>query len=113
MAARSAKPCPECAGLRARAEKAEAQLAEAQAQLAALQTRRVSRKRRKDPASPTSDWLLVEEVRALLAVTVGDLATRLGLRYSTVLGKADEKPLSRRVRAQLLALKSEHLKAKP
>ena len=113
MATRSTEACPECAGLRARAEKAEAQLAEALAQLAALQSRRVSRKRRKDPASPTSDWLLVEEVRGLLAVTVGELATRLGLKYSTVLGKADKKPLSSRVRAQLLALKSEHLAARP
>ncbi len=71
------------------------------------------RKRRKDPASPSPDWLLVEEVRGLPAVTVGELATRLGPRHSTVLGKADKKPLSGRVRAQLLALKSEHPAAKP
>ena len=54
------------ARLRARAGEAEAQLAEAQAQLAAIQTQRASRKRRKRPASPSPDWLLVEEVRGLL-----------------------------------------------
>ncbi len=105
--------CPQCAGLRARAEQAEAQLAEALAQLAVLQNRRASRKRRKRPASPSPDWLLVEEIRGLLALSVGELATRLGLNYSTVLGKAQEKPLFSGLRDKLLALKREHLAAKP
>ena len=83
-----------------------------QAQLAALQNRRASRKRRKRPASPRLDWLLVEEVRGLLALSVGEVATRLGLTYSTVLGKAQEKPLSPGLRDKLLALKREHLAAK-
>ena len=113
MAAPSTETCPACAGLRARAEKAEAQLAEAQAQLAAVQTQRASRQRRKRPASPSPDWLLVEEVRSLLTLSVGDLATRLGLNYSTVLGKAQEKPLSPVLRDKLSALKREHLAAKP
>jgi multidrug efflux pump subunit AcrA (membrane-fusion protein) len=120
MAAPPIEACPACAGLRARAEQAEAQLSEvqaqlakAQAQLAAIQTQRVSRRRRKRPASPSPDWLLVEEVRGLLALSVGDLATRLGLNYSTVLGKAQEKPLSPGLRDKLLALKREHQAAKP
>ena len=83
MAAPRTPACPACAALRARAEQAEAQLAEAQAQLAALQTHRAARKRRKVPDAPSSDWLLVEEIRDLLHVSVGDLATRLGLAYST------------------------------
>ena len=111
MAAPSTDLCSTCAGLRARAEQAEAQLAEAQAQLAALQTHRASRQRRKRPASPSSDWLLVEEVRGLLTLSVGDLAARLGLAYSTVLGKAQETPLSPGLRDKLLALKREHLTA--
>ncbi len=112
MAAPSTDACPACAGLRARAEQAEAQLAEAQAQLAALQTQRASRQRRKRPTSPSSDWLLVEEIRGLLNLSVGELATRLGLAYSTVLGKAQERPLSPGVREKLLALKREHLAAR-
>ena len=111
MAARSSEACPLCAGLRARAELAEAQLAEAQAQLAAFQTHRAARKRRKVPDAPSADWLLVEEIRALLHVSVGDLATRLGLAYSTVLGKAQERPLSPGLREKLQALKREHLAA--
>lgn len=103
---------PACAGLRARAERAEAQLAEARAQLAALQTQRASRQRRKRPASPSPDWLLVEEVRGLLTLSVGELATRLGLAYSTVLGKAQETPLSPGLREKLLTLKREHLAAR-
>ena len=103
--------CSGSAPVCARAEKAEAQLAEAQAQLAAIQTQRASRKRRKHPASPSPDWLLVEEVRGLFALSVGALATRLGLKHSTVLGKAQDTPLSHGVREKLLALKSEHLAA--
>jgi multidrug efflux pump subunit AcrA (membrane-fusion protein) len=113
MAAPSTDACPQCAGLRTRAEQAEAQLAEAQAQLAAIQTQRASRQRRKRPASPSPDWLLVEEVRGLLNLSVGKLATRLGLAYSTVLGKSQETPLSPGLREKLLALKREHLAAKP
>ncbi len=60
MAAPSTDACPQCAVLRTRAEQAEAQFAEAQAQLAAIQTQRASRQRRKRPASPSPDWLLVE-----------------------------------------------------
>ncbi len=112
MAARSTEACPACAGLRARAERAEAQLAEAQAKLAALQTQRASRKRRKRPDSPSEDWLLVEEIRGLLNLSVGELATRLGLAYSTVLGKAQETPLSPGLREKVLALKREHLAAR-
>ena len=48
----------------------------------------------------------------MLALSVGKLATRLGLNYSTVLGKAQEKPLSPGLRDMLLALKREHLAAK-
>lgn len=109
MAAPPTEACPACAALRARAERAEAQLTEAQTQLAAIQTQRASRKRRKSPDSPSEDWLLVEEVRGLLNVSVGELATRLGLVYSTVLGKAQERPLSPRLREELRALKREHL----
>jgi DNA-binding transcriptional regulator YiaG len=111
MAAPPTEACPTCAGLRARAEQAEAQLAEAQAQLAAIQTQRASRKRRKRPASPSADWLLIEEIRGLLNLSVGELAARLGLAYSTVLGKAQETPLSPGLRDKLLALKREHLAA--
>jgi DNA-binding transcriptional regulator YiaG len=111
MAARSSDACPACARLRARAERAEAQLAEAQAQLAAIQTHRADRKRRKVPDAPSADWLLVEEIRELLHLSVGDLATRLGLAYSTVLGRAQEKPLSPGLREKLQALKREHLAA--
>jgi DNA-binding transcriptional regulator YiaG len=82
---------PACAGLRARAEQAEAQFAEAQAQLAALQAQRAARQRRKRPASPSEDWLLVEEVRGLLNLSVGNLATRLGLAYSTVSARAKRR----------------------
>lgn len=116
MTAPPTKACSACAGLRARAEQAEAKLAEAQAklaeaqaQLAAIQTQRASRKRRKRPDSPSPDWLLVEEIRGLLNLSVGELATRLGLAFSTVLGKAQEKPLSAGLREKLLALKREHL----
>ena len=109
MAAQPKEACPACAALRARAELAETQLAEARAQLAAIQTQRASRKRRKSPDSPSEDWLLVEEIRALLNVSVGELATRLGLAYSTVLGKAQERPLSPALREKLHALKREHL----
>jgi hypothetical protein len=112
MAAPPIEACPTCAGLRARAELAEAQLAEAHAQLAAIQTQRASRKRRKRPASPSPDWLLVEEVRGLLNLSVGELAARLGLAYSTVLGKAQETPLSPALRDKLLALKGKHLAAR-
>ena len=112
MGAPSNDICPACADLRARAEQAEAQLAEAQAKLAALQTQRASRKRRKRPASPSPDWLLVEEVRGLLNLSVGELATRLGLAYSTVLGKAQETPLSPGLREKVLTLKHEHLAAR-
>lgn len=94
--------------MRASAEAAEeqlaevqAQLAEAKAQLAAIQTQRASRKRRKQPTSPGPDWLLVEEVRGLLGLTVDELATRLGLKHSTVLGRADGTPLSSRVREKV------------
>ncbi|MEP7124061.1 MAG: hypothetical protein ABJE95_24250 [Byssovorax sp.] len=111
MAARSREACPTCAGLRERAERAEAQLSEARAQLAAIQTQRASRKRRKRPASPSPDWLLVEETRALLNLSVGDLAARLGLAFSTVLGKAQDRPLSPDLRDKLLTLKREHLAA--
>ncbi len=111
MAARSTEACPACAGLRERAERAEAQLAEVQAQLAAVQTQRASRKRRKRPAAPSPDWLLVEETRALLNLSVGDLAARLGLAFSTVLGKAQDTPLSPRIREKLLTLKREHVAA--
>jgi hypothetical protein len=111
MAARPTAACSACAGLRARAELAEAQLAEARTQLAAIQTQRASRKRRKSPDSPSTDWLLVEEVRGLLNVSVGELATRLGLAYSTVLGKAQERSLSPALREKLQALKREHLEA--
>jgi hypothetical protein len=45
-------------------------------------------------------------------VPVGELATRLGLAYSTVLGKAQERPLSPALREKLHALQSEHLAAK-
>jgi DNA-binding transcriptional regulator YiaG len=109
MAAPPSSRCPACAALRGRAEQAEAQLAEAQAQLAALQTHRAARKRRKAPDAPSPDWLLVEEIRELLHLSVGDLAARLGLAYSTVLGRAQERPLSPGLRAKLLALKHEHL----
>ncbi len=112
MATPSPEGCPSCAVLRARAERAEAQLAEAQAQLAAIQKKGASRKRRKQPASPSPDWLLVEDVRGLLNLSVGKLAERLGLAYSTVLGKAQETPLSPGLREKLLALKREHLAAK-
>jgi DNA-binding transcriptional regulator YiaG len=111
MAARPTAACSACAGLRARAELAEAKLAEARTQLAAIQTQRASRKRRKSPAAPSEDWLLVEEIRGLLNVSVGELATRLGLAYSTVLGKAQERPLSPALREKLHALKREHLAA--
>jgi DNA-binding transcriptional regulator YiaG len=111
MAARSSEACPACAALRARAEQAEAQLADAQAQLTAIQTQRASRKRRKGPDAPSADWLLVEEIRELLHLSVGDLASRLGLAYSTVLGRAQERPLSPGVREKLQALKREHLAA--
>ena len=111
MAAQPTEACPACAGLRERAERAEAQLAEAQAQLAALQTHRAARKRRKVPDSPSADWLLVEEIRGLLHLSVGDLAARLGLAYSTVLGKAQERPLSAGLREKLVTLKREHLAA--
>jgi hypothetical protein len=47
----------------------------------------------------------VEEIRELLHLSVGDLATRLGLAYSTVLGRAQERPLSPDLREKLLALK--------
>jgi DNA-binding transcriptional regulator YiaG len=109
MAAPRTPDCPACAALRARAEHAEAQLAEAQAQLAALRTHRAARKRRKAPDAPSPDWLLVEEIRELLHLSVGDLAGRLGLAYSTVLGKAQERPLSPGLREKLLALKREHI----
>ena len=109
MAAPRTTDCPACAGLRARAEHAEAQLAEAHAQVAALQTHRAARKRRKVPDAPSPDWLLVEEIRDLLHLSVGDLARRLGLAYSTVLGKAPKRPLSPVLREKLLELKSEHL----
>lgn len=105
--------CPSCAGLRARAERAEAQLAEAKAQLAAIQKRRASRKRRKSPAEPSPDWLLVEDVRMLLGVTLGELAERCGLTTSTVFGKAQELPLSQAVRDKLEALKREHAAEQP
>ena len=111
MAARPKAACSACAGLRARAELAEAKPAEAQAQLAAIHTQRASRKRRKSPAAPSEDWLLVEEIRGLLNVSVGELATRLGLAYSTVLGKAQERPVSPALREKLHALKREHLAA--
>ena len=111
MATPPNEACPACAGLRARAESAEAQLTEARAQLAAIQTQRASRKRRKSPAAPSEDWLLVEELRALLNVSVGELATRLGLAYSTVLGKAQETPLSPGLREKLRALKRAQLDA--
>ena len=93
------------------AELAEAQIAEARAQIAAVQTQRASRKRRKSPDSPSEDWLIVEEIRSLLNVSVGELATRLGLAYSTVLGKAQERPLSPALREKLRALKREHSSA--
>jgi DNA-binding transcriptional regulator YiaG len=109
MAAPRTTDCPACAALRARAEQAEAQLAEAHAQLAALQTHRAARKRRKVPDAPSPDWLLMEEIRELLHLSVGDLAERLGLAYSTVLGRAQERPLSPGLREKLLALKREHL----
>jgi DNA-binding transcriptional regulator YiaG len=109
MAAPRTPDCPACAALRARAEHAEAQLAEAQAQLAALQTHRAARKRRKAPEAPSPDWLLVEEIRDLLHLSVGDLAARLGLAYSTVLDKAQERALSPGLREKLLTLKREHL----
>jgi len=108
MAAPRTPACSTCAALRARAEQAETQLAGAQDQLAAIQTHRADRKRRKVPDAPSADWLLVEEIRALLRVSVGDLATRLGLAYSTVLGKAQERPLSPGLREKLQALKREH-----
>jgi DNA-binding transcriptional regulator YiaG len=109
--ARPTDDCPGCAVLRARAEQAESLLAEAQAQLAAIQTHRADRKRRKVPDSPSADWLLVEEIRDLLHLSVGDLAARLGLAYSTVLGRAQERPLSPGLREKLHALKREHLVA--
>jgi multidrug resistance efflux pump len=131
VAARRLRACPACVGLRARAEDAEAQLAEAnaqlaqaqaqlaeaQAQLGTIQQRRASRnrrnrrKRRKRPASPSTDWVLVEEIRHLLNVSMGELAARLGLAYSTVLGKAQETPLSPGLREKLRALKREHVAA--
>ena len=63
------------------------------------------------PDAPSSDWLLVEEIRDLLHLSVGDLAARLGLAYSTVLGKAQERPLScpPGLREKLHALRREHL----
>jgi DNA-binding transcriptional regulator YiaG len=109
MAAPRTTDCPACAALRARAEHAEAQLAEAQARLATLQAHRATRKRRKIPDAPSPDWLLVEEIRELLHLSVGDLAARLGLAYSTVLGKAQERSLSPGLREKLLALKRDHL----
>ena len=115
MAAPPPDACPSCADLRARAERAEAQLAEANtrlaeanAQLTAIQKRRASRKRRKSPAAPSPDWLLVEEVRVLLGVTLGELAQRCGLTTPTVFGKAQELPLSPAVRGKLEALKRAH-----
>ncbi len=113
MATPRTESCPACAALRARAEQAEAKLAEAQAQLAALQKQRASRKRRKIPDAPSPDWLLAEEVRGLLGLTVGELATRCGLKGSAVLGRAQEKPLSGALRAKLLELKQEHLRQHP
>jgi ribosome-binding protein aMBF1 (putative translation factor) len=109
MAAPPLDACPACAVQRARAEQAEAQLAEVRAELAGIQKRRASRKRRKRPASPSPDWVLVEDVRGVLDLSVGDLAKKVGLKHSTVLGKAQETPLSRRVRAALLKLKTDHL----
>jgi len=53
----------------------------------------------------------VEEIRGLLNLSVGKLATRLGLAHSTVLGKAQETPLSPGLREKVLALKREHLAA--
>jgi hypothetical protein len=108
MAAPPAEECPSCAALRARAERAEAQLAEARAQLDAIQKRRASRKRRKSPAAPSPDWLLVEEVRGMLGVTVGELAARCGLTTPTVFSKAQDIPLSPALRGKLEALKHAH-----
>jgi DNA-binding transcriptional regulator YiaG len=110
ISARLTDDCPACAAS-ARAEQADARLAEAQAQLAVLQTHRAARKRRKAPDAPSADWVLVEEIRDLLHLSVGDLATRLGLAYSTVLGRAQERPLSPGLREKLQALKREHLAA--
>ena len=112
IAAPPIEACPACAGLRARAEQAEAQLTETQAKLAAFQTQRAPRQRRKRPASASSDWLLVEEVRGLFTLSLGGLAARLGLAYSTDLCKAQETPLSPGLREKLLALKREHLAAR-
>jgi hypothetical protein len=101
VSARLTEDCLACAAL-ARAEHAEAQLA-------VLQTHRAARKHRKVPDASSSGWLLVQEIRDLLHVSVGDLATRFGLAYSTVLGKAQERPLSPGLREKLQALKREHL----
>ena len=61
------------------------------------------------PDAPSPDWLLVEEIRELLHLSVGHLAGHLGLAYRTVLGRAQERPLSPGLREKLLALKREHL----
>jgi hypothetical protein len=55
----------------------------------------------------------VEEIRDLLDLSVGDLAARLGLAYSTVLGRAQERPLSPGLREKLATLKREHLATSP
>jgi hypothetical protein len=55
---------------------------------------------------------LRDEILGLRNVSVGELATRLGLAYSTVLSKAQETPLSPGLREKVLALKREHLAAR-
>jgi hypothetical protein len=68
-----------------------------------------ARKQRNAPEAPSPNWLLVEEIRDLLHLSVSDPAARLGLAYSTVLGRAQERPLSPGLREKLLTLKREHL----
>ena len=112
MAAPPTEACPACAGLRARrAGGSSARRGPGPARGHPDATRL--------PRAPQAPRLAeprlaaVEEVRSLLALSVGKLATRLGLNYSTVLDKAQEKPLSPGLRDKLLALKREHLAAKP